>query len=100
MKKLTPEQSLDLAQAVLAVVENAPAMTHEDIEQPLRQLAEDKELKAGQVFGLLREAVTAQRVSPPLVESMHILGKDECVARLRKAIIILENLVKNGANNE
>jgi len=49
-------------------------------------------LSAGQVFGILRAAVTGQTVSPPLFESMEIIGKTTVLARLQRAVKALELL--------
>ena len=46
-------------------------------------------MSAGQVFGVLRVAVTGQRVSPPLFESMEIIGIEKVLERIGKAIEIL-----------
>ena len=43
----------------------------------MRLLAEELGLSAGQLFGILRVAVTGQKVSPPLFESMAIIGKEK-----------------------
>jgi glutamyl-tRNA synthetase len=67
-------------------------METSSLEAALRQLAEDIELKPGQLFGILRIAVTGQRVSPPLIESMEIIGKDEVVDRVSTAIDKLSTL--------
>jgi len=40
----------------------------------------------------LRVAVTGQMVSPPLFESMEIVGRETVLARVRKAIEILEKM--------
>lgn len=59
--------------------------THERIEQALREaLIEGMGLKPRLAFGPLRTAVSGQRVSPPLFESMEILGKEETLDRLRR----------------
>ena len=39
-------------------------------------------IKARFAFGPLRTAVSGQRISPPLFESMEILGKTSTLARL------------------
>ena len=39
-------------------------------------------LKPKVAFGPVRVAITGRRVSPPLFESMAILGRDSCLARL------------------
>jgi glutamyl-tRNA synthetase len=42
------------------------------------------------VFGIVRVAVTGQKVSPPLFESMEIIGREKVLQRLQNAIQILE----------
>jgi glutamyl-tRNA synthetase len=44
---------------------------------------------AGQVFGVLRVAVTGQKVSPPLFESMEIIGREKVLQRIKVAIELL-----------
>jgi glutamyl-tRNA synthetase len=41
---------------------------------------------------VLRSSVTGQRVSPPLFETMEIIGKDKVLARIRDATTQLEML--------
>jgi glutamyl-tRNA synthetase len=91
-KKLTAGESAEAAQKAYQVIEALPNLNHEIIEEPLRSLANELGLKAGQLFGILRVAVTGQKVSPPLFESMEIIGKDVVLARLRNAIFILEGI--------
>jgi len=55
------------------------------IEQALRALAEEHQLKARKAFQPLRLAITGRRVSPPLFESLELLGKDRSLARLDHA---------------
>ena len=63
----------------------------------MRALAEELGLKAGQLFGILRVAVTGQKVSPPLFESMEIVGREKVLERLRNAIHLLEELAARQA---
>jgi len=79
---LTPDAAgvLDAAQAALAAVSGFDAAT---IQAALSAaLVEDLGLKPRVAFTPLRVAVTGRRVSPPLFESMEILGKDATLARL------------------
>jgi len=56
----------------------------EHIQQVLNALLIEKmELKPRLAFGPLRTAISGRRISPPLFESMEILGKAETIARLR-----------------
>ncbi|USQ78059.1 glutamate--tRNA ligase [Ornithinimicrobium cryptoxanthini] len=62
-----------------------PDWNHERIEQALRAaLVDGLGIKPKFAFGPLRTAVSGQRISPPLFESMEILGKTSTVARLRR----------------
>jgi len=57
--------------------------THDAIESALRDaLIEGLGLKPRVAFGPLRVAISGRRISPPLFESMEILGKAETIARL------------------
>jgi glutamyl-tRNA synthetase len=40
-------------------------------------------LKPRDAFGPLRTGISGRRISPPLFESMEILGKERSLARLR-----------------
>ncbi|MHB8857822.1 MAG: glutamate--tRNA ligase [Bellilinea sp.] len=92
IKDLTPAESANLAKKILAILESLPDVKLGTAEPPMRELVEQSGLKAGQVFGLMRIAITAQRVSPPLFESMEIIGKDKVVARMRRAVELLSSL--------
>ena len=67
-------------------------MKHETAEPPMRAYVEESGYSAGQVFGILRVAVTGQKVSPPLFESMEIVGREKSLGRLKQAIEILEKM--------
>lgn len=60
------------------------------LEEEIRRLAEAHSWKAPRLFMLLRLAVTGQIVSPPLFESMEILGKEKTISRLDSAITVLD----------
>jgi glutamyl-tRNA synthetase len=65
--------------------------THEAIEVALRAtLIEALGLKPRVAFGPLRVAVSGRRVSPPLFESMEILGKAQTITRLRRLLDALD----------
>ena len=56
----------------------------EEIGRTMQELAENEKVKPGEFFMLLRVAITGKKVSPPLNESMEILGKKECLERVKK----------------
>ena len=80
----------DSAPAVLdAAIATLEPLTQEQwttarLEETLRAaIVEGLEIKPRLAFGPLRVAVTGRQVSPPLFESMEILGKDSSLVRLR-----------------
>lgn len=89
-KNLDAAQSAEIARKTLAILEGLPEITHASAEEPLRSLVEELGLKPNQVFGILRAAVTGQKVSPPLFESMEVIGREKVLERVRNAIMILE----------
>ncbi|NPA26158.1 MAG: glutamate--tRNA ligase [Chloroflexi bacterium] len=93
-KGLTPEQALEVARRALAVLEALPDMKASTTEPALRALVDELGLKARHVFGLIRVAVTGQRVSPPLFETLELVGRDKVLERMRRAIALLEDKVQ------
>jgi glutamyl-tRNA synthetase len=91
-KGLDAKQSADIARKACEILASLPELAHQAAEPPLREFVETSGLNAGQVFGILRVAVTGQKVSPPLFESMEIIGKEKVLQRLRNALAILESL--------
>ena len=72
---------LDHAIDTLAALEDfSPAAQQEALKAVL---VEQLEIKPKFAFAPLRVAITGRRVSPPLFESMEILGKDATLTRLR-----------------
>ena len=60
---------------------------HAGIEAVLRTaLIEELGLKPRIAFSALRIAVTGSHISPPLFESMELLGPEKSLARIRAAI--------------
>jgi len=69
--------------AAVPVLEALGDFTHDAIEEALRTaLVEGMSLKPRVAFAPLRVAITGRRVSPPLFESMELLGKESVLARL------------------
>lgn len=72
-------------QAVADRLEALEAWSVEAIEETLRALKEERELGSKKAFQPVRAAVTGSLVSPPLFESIELLGRERAVGRLRKA---------------
>ena len=91
-KGLNAKQSAEIARKSLEILSGLSDVTHAIAESPMRAYVEESGYNAGQVFGILRVAVTGQKVSPPLFESMEIIGREAVLARLKKAVGILEKM--------
>ncbi|OGK23169.1 glutamate--tRNA ligase [Candidatus Roizmanbacteria bacterium RIFCSPLOWO2_01_FULL_37_12] len=53
------------------------------IGEKMQELAKKEGVKTGDFFMTLRVAMTGKKISPPLNESMEILGKEECLERIK-----------------
>jgi glutamyl-tRNA synthetase len=89
---LSPSQSADIARKIYQILAALPQTSKDLAEPPIRNLMAESNLTAGQVLGLLREAVTGQKDSPPLFEIMEVIGKDKVLERIQSAIEILKKM--------
>jgi glutamyl-tRNA synthetase len=70
--------------AAISALDGTQAWTTDSIESALKTaLLDGLELKPRKAFGPLRVAATGATVSPPLFESLELLGRDRSLARLR-----------------
>ncbi len=79
-------QVLELGRMILAT---AGEFTAAALESLFREAAEDMGVKVGSFFAPFRVAVTGRTVSPPLFESMEVLGREEVLARVDNALAAL-----------
>ncbi|MGE5292943.1 MAG: glutamate--tRNA ligase [Micromonosporaceae bacterium] len=85
-RSLTPDSAPALKAAVAALEELAN-WDSESIDTALREaLVEGLGLKPRIAFGPVRAAVTGRRVSPPLFQSMELLGREQTLGRLNRAL--------------
>lgn len=79
-----PANLVEVVEASIEALEGVQDWNAEAIQAALRsKLVDEMELKPRQAFGPARVAVSGKRVSPPLFESMEILGRDSSLNRLR-----------------
>jgi glutamyl-tRNA synthetase len=76
----------DYLSEVVDVLDAVEEWRTETIEEALRRLAERLELKPKKAFQPIRAAVTGTLVSPPLFESLEILGRERTLIRLRVSV--------------
>jgi glutamyl-tRNA synthetase len=70
---------------VASRLEKLEEWSTEAIETTLRSLREERGLSAKKAFQPIRAAVTGTLVSPPLFESMALLGKERTLERIHRA---------------
>jgi glutamyl-tRNA synthetase len=86
-EKLLNAAGLEVLAAARGALIGVTDWTTPAIEEALRSaLVEGRGLKPRLAFGPVRVAITGRRVSPPLFESMELLGRDRSLARLAQAI--------------
>jgi glutamyl-tRNA synthetase len=79
-----PENLTEVLDAAIAALEPVEDWTPDNIQAALKQaLVEDLGIKPRLAFGPVRTAVSGRRISPPLFESMVILGKESSLRRLK-----------------
>jgi glutamyl-tRNA synthetase len=77
------EDGLRVLAAAREAIAELPDWTTEAIDVALRaKLVEELGLKPRHAFGPVRIAITGRKVSPPLFESLELLGRDESLRRL------------------
>ncbi len=93
-KALTPmEARATIMQARERIVATA-VFDAPNLEHTMRELAEDLAMKTGQLFGSLRVAVTGRTVAPPLFQTMAVLGREQTLARVDRAISMLDKMIQ------
>ncbi|MFT3871228.1 MAG: glutamate--tRNA ligase [Nocardioides sp.] len=81
------EAGREVVQAAYDALAGLASWTTDAIEEALRAaLIDGLELKPRLAFGPVRVAVTGRRISPPLFESLELLGRDRSLARLQGAL--------------
>ncbi len=84
-KKLTPAISIDVLDQGISLLQMVEPFTLHKLEEAFRAAAEAMDIKVGSFFTPFRVAITGKTVSPPLFESMVVLGRAETIRRVQGA---------------
>jgi glutamyl-tRNA synthetase len=85
--KLLGDPARPVIEATITALQELPSFTTAEIEAAMRAaLVDGLGLKPKHAFGPVRVAVTGSTVSPPLFESIELLGRDTTISRLRAAL--------------
>ena len=85
----TTTTALEAARETIAAVGEV-TFEADELEPPLRALAEANGWKAGDLFTAIRVAVTGQTAAPPLFDTLVAVGRDRTLARIDAAVALLE----------
>ncbi len=85
-KGMDRQAALSALTACQTEMSSAQAFEHEPLEQALRSAATELELSPRQFFGTLRVAATGKDATPPLFETMEVLGRERVLDRIQQAI--------------
>ncbi|EFO81317.1 glutamyl-tRNA synthetase [Oscillochloris trichoides DG-6] len=89
-KQMDAARTLDMLRAVHASFNTIETWTTAALEAELRTLVERFSVKPGQLFGAIRVAVSGRTVAPPLFDTLAVLGRERCMARVADAAAALE----------
>ncbi len=85
--------AIDAALArVESIVRELDDFTAAQLEPRLRGLADELGWKTGDLFMPIRVAVTGRRATPPLFDTMAVVGRERCLRRLACALVNLKAL--------
>jgi glutamyl-tRNA synthetase len=81
--------TLAALQKAVAVISDMGRRSDEELEQEMASIAQSMGIKINGIFMPVRMAVTGSTVSPPLFDSIRLLGFEHAMVRLERAVAIL-----------
>ncbi len=84
-KSLSGPDVLRILEDLSVRLQDMPAFKEKEIEAAVRQYAQEKGFKAGQVFHPLRAAVSGRTDGPTLFLMIEVMGREEAVKRLKES---------------
>jgi len=81
-KVLLKDNALEILQIIRDRLSTAEQITEQVVEDMLRKLAEERNVGLGKVAQPLRVAITGTTISPPIFDSIKLLGRENTLARI------------------
>ena len=85
-KRRDPKETAAYLKRFVKSFDEMTAFDDQAIEDRMRAFAEAEGLKTREFFMVVRLAVTGRKASPPLIETMRVLGRAACAERIRLAV--------------
>ena len=92
-KGLDGAQTVNVLQQGAQILRSVEHFDAAALEVAFRAAADAATIKVGSFFAPFRVAITGRTISPPLFESMEVLGREETVQRVENAIQALQSYV-------
>lgn len=89
-KDVTKEKVAEILGVALEVLSGCPEWKHTPLDAALRTKAESLGIKVGQFFAPIRIATMFKAQTPPLFESLEVLGREKTITRIKAAILELQ----------
>ena len=86
VKKFLTEETKPLLEEIAARIEALDEFSEQTLEDLHRQFLEDKDIKFKVIAQPIRVAIMGKTQSPGLFETMMVLGKEQTLARIRRAV--------------
>jgi glutamyl-tRNA synthetase len=90
-KKMDKTGTVEMLKLAKALLDGFEGRSVEDNEELFNKAAEEKGVKLGQLMQPLRVAVTGSKMSPPMFESISLLGVDKAIIRIDDLISQIES---------
>jgi glutamyl-tRNA synthetase len=85
-KVIGRDGGLETLEQARDALSRAEPFTQENVEQALRGVVESRGTKPGAVFQPVRVAIAGTTISPGIFESVALLGREETVSRIDRAL--------------
>ena len=89
LKKASPELVKQQLAVTTAALETLPDWESTSIETAIRSVQSEQNWQKSQYFMMIRVCVTGRVATPPLFETMSLMGKNRCIERLKQAASII-----------
>jgi glutamyl-tRNA synthetase len=89
IKGKSSQEMHEIGEGALEIIRNISDWSIDTIDRELTVYMNALELTPKELFSFLREAVSGQRVTPPLFDCMYVLGKERSIQRIEESLKII-----------
>ena len=90
VRKQWKEDSPEIMTKILQIIQEADGFSSAELEKSIKSWIQSEEIGFGRVMAPLRLAIVGDLKGPHLFDILELLGKEECLARIKRAISVLK----------